>query len=211
MTTTTIALIRHGQTDWNLAGRIQGHTDIPLNATGIAQAEAASLALGEEPWHALLSSPLGRARHTAELIAAGLGMPEVRDHAGFLERNFGLAEGLVAGPELDAVRSDQAGGFVAAETPAAVAERGIAALTELCEQHPGQRLLVVSHGACIRITLQRLLGQDVPRILNAERTQLVHDGRGWQLSHLNGQLLTAEAPERREHPEPQQRSSEASA
>lgn len=189
MTTTTIALIRHGQTDWNRERRIQGHTDIPLNPTGIAQAEAAVLHLADEPWDGLFTSPLGRAAHTARVIATGLGLSAPTQHPGFLERHFGQAEGLIAGPGLDAVRGDGPGEFLGAETPTQVSARGIAALDGLLESHRGKRLLVVSHGACIRITLRELLGIEIPGIENAVRSQLEHDGSGWRLTHLNGTHL----------------------
>ncbi len=101
--TRTIYHIRHGQTDWNLAGRLQGSQDIPLNATGRAQADANGLALAEhfrarglDPAAlAFVASPLGRTRETMERVRAGLGLdprayeivPDLR------EVSFGAYEG----------------------------------------------------------------------------------------------------------------------
>lgn len=191
MTATTIALIRHGQTDWNLARRIQGLTDIPLNATGVQQAAAAATLLAEDRWDGVRTSPLGRAAHTARILAAGLGLPEPEPDAGFLERHFGEAEGLEAGAALETVRLPGAGEYRGAETPAAVAARGVAALERLRAERDEGRWVVVSHGACIRLTLGRLFGREMPAIVNAAPTLLVHDADGWALRELNGEALSA--------------------
>src|SRR5690606_7043497 len=93
----TFALIRHGQTDWNLEGRMQGSTDIPLNATGRDQARVAGGILTDagEAWDVVVSSPLGRARETASIIAETLGVPLGESYAGLAEQDFGNAEGLL--------------------------------------------------------------------------------------------------------------------
>src|SRR5512133_2376807 len=89
-----VFLARHGQTDWNAAGRWQGHTDVPLNETGRAQARALAERLRGEGIAAIASSDLARARGTAEIVAAVLGLrvdlldPDLR------ERRFGIFEGL---------------------------------------------------------------------------------------------------------------------
>ena len=97
MTLTTFALIRHGQTDWNAQRRLQGSTDIPLNDVGRAQARDAVAVLSAYEWDAIASSPLSRAAETADLIAAGLGLSDVRRVPELTERSFGPAEGLQAG------------------------------------------------------------------------------------------------------------------
>ena len=88
-----VLLVRHGQTDWNAAARIQGASDVPLNAAGRAQAAelARTLASGERP-EALYSSPLSRAMETAEIIGTALGLP-VTPAAELTELNFGDWEG----------------------------------------------------------------------------------------------------------------------
>ena len=69
MDATRIIAIRHGETSWNATGRIQGHTDIPLNATGQAQAQQAAQALADETLAAIYSSDLQRAWQTAQALA----------------------------------------------------------------------------------------------------------------------------------------------
>src|SRR5690625_4440025 len=92
-TITTICLIRHGETDWNAQGRIQGRTDIPLNSLGIQQAKECRDFLIDSDWDVMITSPLQRAKQTAEIINEGLKLPliEMKD---FVERSFGDAEGM---------------------------------------------------------------------------------------------------------------------
>lgn len=88
-----IYVIRHGQTEWNLAGRLQGGKDSLLTAQGKLQAEAAAISFGKTPPGKILSSPLGRARKTAEIIAKALDIPVEEDER-LAELRFGAAEGL---------------------------------------------------------------------------------------------------------------------
>ncbi len=85
---TTILLVRHGQTDWNLDRRLQGHTDRPLNDRGREQARALAAELASEPLDAVYSSDLVRAHETARIIAAGRGL-DVTAMDDLRERNFG--------------------------------------------------------------------------------------------------------------------------
>jgi broad specificity phosphatase PhoE len=86
--------LRHGQTDWNIAGRFQGHTDISLNEVGLAQARDAARILGQCPIDLIVASPLIRARKTAEIVSERLGKPLLFDDE-LKERRFGRFEGLV--------------------------------------------------------------------------------------------------------------------
>ncbi len=163
-----IALVRHGETDWNLAGRIQGRTDIPLNETGRAQAaataatlERAAGALG--PWRVVHASPLGRAIETAEIIAAGLGLASPVIHDGLWERFFGEAEGV----EFTEAHARWPGLVVpGAETHAELATRTAATLEHTLTAAP--RTIVVAHGAMLRAGISRLTGTEMPRIANGE-------------------------------------------
>ncbi len=86
-------LLRHGETDWNVEQRIQGVSDIALNEVGVAQAEALACALRGRPIARVYTSPLGRARQTAEVVARGVDAP-LESEAGIAELDQGELEGL---------------------------------------------------------------------------------------------------------------------
>ena len=92
MQATRIIAIRHGETAWNVDARIQGHLDIPLNDTGLWQAERAGAALADERLDAIYSSDLQRALSTAQAVGQTTGCP-VQPDAGLRERCFGSFEG----------------------------------------------------------------------------------------------------------------------
>lgn len=163
---TELYLVRHGETEWNAARRIQGRTDIPLNDTGRGQAREAAELLARRSWHGIYTSPLGRARETAEIIAARLGFADVTDIDALIERDYGEAEGM-AFDEIEALYPEgvRAPGQ---ETREEVAARVVPALLELAERHPGERLVIVSHGGAIRSVLQTAEPDTKhPRITNA--------------------------------------------
>ncbi|MFB8368959.1 histidine phosphatase family protein [Pseudarthrobacter sp. NPDC055928] len=194
MTLTTFALIRHGQTDWNAQRRLQGSTDIPLNDVGRGQARDAVAVVSGHEWDAIVSSPLSRAAETADLIAAGLGLTVARRLPELSERSFGPAEGLQAGPELDALRID--GGFRGAESEDEAASRGLAALEALAEEFRGGRVLVIAHGTLLRVSLSRAIGRTLQSVDNAVLNLAHHHAvDGWQLKYFNGEpvMETADA------------------
>ncbi len=193
MTLTTFALVRHGQTDWNAQRRLQGTTDIPLNDTGRGQARDAVANLSGHEWDAVVSSPLSRAAETAFLIADGLGLSVSRHVPELTERSFGEAEGLQAGPELEALRVP--GGFKGAESEEEAAIRGLTALEALAEEFRGQRVLVVAHGTLLRVSLGRAIGRTLHSIDNAVLNLAHHHAHdGWNLEYYNGQPLAADVP-----------------
>lgn len=148
---TDLYLVRHGETEWNRQRRIQGLTDIPLNATGREQARTTGMLLTRRPITRIVASPLSRARETAEIIAAQLGLrePELRD--AFVERNYGEAEGLDF-HEID-VRYPPGVEVPGRESREDVAARVIPALQSLAVEYPGEAIAVVSHGGAIRAAL----------------------------------------------------------
>lgn len=148
---TSLYLVRHGETDWNRAKRIQGSTDIPLNDTGRAQARTTGALLATRPWDRIVSSPLSRALETAQIIAdtVGIGDPEPLDS--IVERHYGEAEGLDHGQLSARFPGDTP--VPGRETREAVAERVVPALVTLAELHPGEAILIVSHGGVIRALL----------------------------------------------------------
>lgn len=163
---TELYLVRHGETEWNAARRIQGRTDIPLNETGRQQAREAAELLARRRWHGVYTSPLGRARETASIIAERLGLDGVTAIDALVERDYGEAEGM-GFDEIEALYPEgvRAPGQ---ETREEVAARVVPALLELAERHPGERLVIVSHGGAIRSVLQTAEPDTRhPRITNA--------------------------------------------
>ncbi len=176
---THLVLVRHGQTDWNLAGRIQGSSDIPLNDTGRGEAREAGRLLAEESWDAIVSSPLIRARETAEIIAQEIGLHTVELVPALRERHYGAAEGLT-GAEAEA---RYAGKVPGRETPGMVLERVRPALVDLAEEHAGQNVLVVSHGGVIGTLVRDATNHAWP-----ERGQLIPNGSAHRFAYRDGDI-----------------------
>jgi probable phosphoglycerate mutase len=182
-----LSLIRHGQTDWNAAGRMQGSSDIPLNDTGREQArEAVELLRGTE-WDVIVSSPLQRARETAQIIADGLGLELGRSYDLLIERNYGEGEGLTTA-EINE-RWPNHSGYPGLESLHNVVERGIAALNEVSLDYPGKKVIVVCHGTIIRYTLSELAGRDFDHILNGSVSTIEKLHSGWCVHTVNGEPL----------------------
>jgi probable phosphoglycerate mutase len=153
---TRLLVIRHGETDWNLDARIQGHTDIPLNERGRWQAERLGQALADEGIHAIYSSDLQRARDTADAIARHAGLPLQLDTT-LRERHFGRFEGRtqdeigVHWPQelLRWRERDPSYGPEGGEVLQAFYERCVSAATRLADQHPGETIALVAHGGVL--------------------------------------------------------------
>jgi probable phosphoglycerate mutase len=183
-----IGLVRHGETDWNATGRIQGQTDIPLNEAGIRQARALADRLKSEDriWDAVVSSDLKRARETARVLADALGVPLLPPDPRIRERSFGLAEGTTEEERLRRWGADWRSLDVGQESDEDVRKRGLAFLADWQAARPDIRLLVVSHGSIIAVMLQSLFsGLEDRRIGNMSLSILETDGAEWRISLHN--------------------------
>ena len=161
MTNTHIGLFRHGQTDWNINFLLQGVTDIPMNSTGIAQVKTAARALQRSDWDLVLTSPLGRARETAEIIAEQLGFDAIHQQDLLIERSFGEAEGLAYDQwKLKYSNLDEIPG---GESKSELTSRSELLLQNFASTHPGKRILAISHGALIRTVLAISSNNELPR------------------------------------------------
>lgn len=178
-----VALVRHGQTDWNADGLLQGSSDIPLNEVGREQARDVIFTLRSRPWDAVVSSPLVRARETAAIIADGLGITLGAAHDGLAERDYGPLEGT---PSADAIDRWPTRDYPGAETLDAVATRGSAALATVAADFPDSAVLAVCHGTIIRYTLARLAGRPVPGIDNGSISMARLGASGWEVLTVNG-------------------------
>lgn len=169
---TTLTLVRHGETDWNLQRRIQGSTDIPLNDTGRRQARAAADALrarlaGDGPL-VVAASDLSRARETAGIIAATLGAAEPRAYPELRERNYGDAEGVDIGEFRERWGDWDHAVVPRAEAWADVRVRALSGLRAAIRDARrasfpiAPSLVVVSHGALIREVIRHASGGDFP-------------------------------------------------
>ena len=161
-------LFRHGETDWNRAGRLQGHTDTPLNATGLAQAEALTEKLRPHRLDAVVSSDLTRAWTTGRIVAEGLCVPLISE-PGLREAHIGEAEGLFW-PEVksrfgetltERWFTDDDAAFPGGETGLATRTRGLAALRRFVER-PYRRIGVSTHGAMVRQLMKHALPPGSP-------------------------------------------------
>jgi broad specificity phosphatase PhoE len=185
MEATTILLVRHGETDWNRDRRIQGQSDPPLNDAGREQARALAHRLAGHEIDAVYASDLRRARETAEILAAQLGLPVAVDPE-LRELDFGRWEGHTV-EELEAsfpeafARWTRGGEAVwdGGETHAAMAERVRAAVRRLASVHAGGRILLVAHGGPVRVLLMDAEGLDYPaarrefrRIANCDMSEI---------------------------------------
>ncbi len=159
-----LLLIRHGESLANAEGRLQGHLDIPLSERGRRQAERLGERLAPLAVEALYTSPLLRAKETAEILSARLGL-SLEERAALMERNVGELEGLSREeiiarfphymPARTEIRRVEIHGF---EQDGEFAERVLQGLTAIIEAHPQQTVAVLTHGGVIfsfcRQTLQ---------------------------------------------------------
>jgi len=195
----TFYLIRHGETDWNLDGRWQGHSDVPLNAAGQLQALRLARRLAEEGvrFDALYSSDLSRARETAAALGGTLGR-ELHTAPALREIDLGTWAGKTLA-DIAAAYPDQwqklqhnedfprGGG----ESFAAFQARVLGWLESAAEMHSGGKICVVTHGGWIRAALLHALGltwgerDRIPAIGNGSITILEGAAGRWTVARMN--------------------------
>lgn len=164
-------IFRHGETDWNLERRCQGHTNTSLNETGIQQAHGLASKLLDFPLELIVSSDLSRAYSTGSAVADKLGIPLIVDPR-LREMSYGEAEGMlfeeavrVFGPELwqklqSFKRINDDAGFPGGETRKVARERFLAALMELIANTNHQVIGISTHGGALRNILHSFLPED---------------------------------------------------
>ncbi|QJR15504.1 histidine phosphatase family protein [Usitatibacter palustris] len=205
-------VLRHGETEWNVASRIQGHQDSALTPRGLVQAEALAQRMVLERFDRLVASDLGRAHETARIIAARTGHA-VQGDARLRERCYGTAEGLTYG-ELDhefpevfsSVRVTDPDYVVpGGESRRQFYDRVQSAFEALAREHPGERIAVVSHGGVLASLFRLVHGiaVSVPHRIpmpNAAFNALAFEAGQWtvenwgDINHLatGGALLSGE-------------------
>lgn len=182
---THLILIRHGETDWNVEGRWQGHADVPLNARGLAQAAQIAQALAGTQLDAIYTSDLKRAEGTAEPLARDQNL-DIHVDPRLREINQGEWQGLLVS-EIQARYADEfrrrrenpldvapPGG----ETALQVRERVLASVQDILNRHPDQTVALVSHGFALAVIRAYFQGDPI--------------GKVWDLIPGNGQILELE-------------------
>lgn len=183
---TTVGLIRHGTTEWNLLGRMQGQTDTPLSEAGRKQAELLAQRLKGENWDGIVTSDLLRAKHTAQIIAKATGIPVLSHDPRIRERNFGMLEGTTEDERVERWGERWREMNFDMESVEALLDRAYAALEDIAARYPGQSILLVSHGGVIVPLLRKLLNEPLKEYLkNTSLTVLKKSDREWTCHLLN--------------------------
>jgi probable phosphoglycerate mutase len=196
---TIFYLIRHGETDWNVEGRWQGHTDVPLNANGCEQARrlAERLRAGRTRFDAIYSSDLARAFETARQLGEALGLP-VRRLSALREIDIGSWGGLtnaeIRAQDGETLRRIEQGEDLprgGGERTSDLRRRAVAELERLAQTHPGQTLALVSHGGVVRALLDHILqrsqqpGAMRGHIGNTSISVVIRTPGGWDIATVN--------------------------
>ena len=209
MEKTRFCLVRHGETDWNVARRLQGHTDIPLNQHGIAQAIQMAKALKaiDLQFDVLYSSDLQRAANTASAVEEKFGVKAIIDQQ-LRERHLGALQGLTTDeapmrePELwkSHLSRNIEENLRDGESIQQFADRIKTALDQIRTKHLGKTILLVSHGGALDMmyrvaSKQALDAEKAVAVPNASLNWISHDGASWKVdswadtSHLADMAL----------------------
>ena len=184
--TTTIYFIRHGETDWNSSGRLQGTEDVELNDFGREQALQTGRYFETEHCDIIVSSPLKRAFETAQIIASRLSIPTVHVVEEIKERSYGSASGLL--PEER--RSQFPDGVIPGQEDFEhLRQRAMTGLTKIVSDFMGKRIIVVSHGGLTNSILYTLSGGEFgsfkTRLQNGCINKLILKNNKWSIEFYN--------------------------
>ena len=177
-----IGFVRHGLTDWNAVGKIQGQTDIPLNDEGRLQAKMLGERLKNEPyrWDYIITSGLSRAEETGSILASILNIPMLEPDIRLRERAYGLVEGLTADERETRYGKDWKQLDLGQEKDLDLQARGMAFMEEMWSKYPDKNMLVVSHGGFLAQLYGSLYkDQVVERIGNLSLTILEKKEIDW--------------------------------
>ncbi|MBK1723099.1 histidine phosphatase family protein [Thiocystis violacea] len=174
---TRLCVTRHGETDWNISGILQGWTDVPLNDAGRRQSHALAEVCANAGFRHVCSSPLRRSLETARIVAADLGLPNPDAIEGLKERHFGEIQGMPKaqllqshpGLHQEILRRNPACLFEGGESMDQFADRVIDALRAVAGRYSGQRTLVVTHGWVMDVITRDVRGLPRTTVLDMKR------------------------------------------
>lgn len=183
---TTIGLIRHGRTEWNTLGRLQGQMDTDLTDEGREQAKRLCIRLRQEEWNCIISSDLSRARETAEIISLHSGIPFQAVDSRLRERCFGQAEGLTLEERMERFGPDWKTRVPDMETDEDVWSRWMDFAGDLSAAYTSDhKVLLVSHGSFIVQVLRGLSLEREELLQNTSLTILQRTPDSWNLVLYN--------------------------
>lgn len=179
-------MIRHGETDWNATGRIQGLEDTDLNLRGREQARKTGAYLQQWPWDAIISSPLKRAKQTAEIIARLNQVIPVLEMPQFLERDYGACSGMT---RFERASHFPDGVIPGQESLSQLQQRIMQGLYQVLALKHQPNILIVAHGGVINAALsvisQGQIGTGKTSLHNAGITQLHYAKGRWEIVFYN--------------------------
>ncbi|WP_332649889.1 histidine phosphatase family protein [Lysinibacillus sp. 54212] len=182
---TRICLVRHGETDWNVLGKLQGRTDVELNSNGVEQAKDCGRFLAATTWNLIITSPLQRAKKTAEIIQTYIDVPLI-EMQNFVERSYGDGEGMSPEERLLAFPDNQ---YSNAEDRASLTNRVMAGITKINDEYEGGNVILVAHGAVINSILASIsngsIGSGKTQLHNACISELEFDKGQWHIKNFN--------------------------
>lgn len=182
---TRICLVRHGETDWNALGMLQGKTDIPLNQKGINQAKECGGFLKSATWDVVVTSPLARAKQTAEIVSSFIDKPLI-EMAEFIERDYGDAEGMTVEERMTTFPNKN---YPNQEDKLSLTKRIMKGLEQIRLNWEGKSVIVVAHGAVINTILAELsngeIGSEKIRLRNACLNNIEHVDDVWNIKDFN--------------------------
>jgi uncharacterized phosphatase len=182
---TYLCLVRHGETDWNSLGKLQGRADIPLNNIGILQADECREVLKSSKWDVIITSPLKRAKETAEIINKELKSPII-EMVDFIERYYGNAEGMTVKERLTAFPNRN---YLNQEDRKILTKRVLDGIEKINQLYRGKKVLLVAHGAVINTILAQFsngeIGSGKTKLVNACISNIEFIKEEWKIKDYN--------------------------
>ena len=178
-------MIRHGETDWNAIGKLQGRTDIPLNEIGILQAEECSDFLKSSQWDVMITSPLKRAKQTAKIINKNVNVPLIEMEE-FLERDYGDAEGMIYEERISKFPDKK---YPNQEERISLNNRIMEGIEKINQKYGDNKILLIAHGAVINAILAMLsngkIGSGKTKLINACISNIYFHQDKWHIKEFN--------------------------
>ncbi|WP_285397722.1 histidine phosphatase family protein [Lysinibacillus sp. fls2-241-R2A-57] len=180
-----ICLVRHGETDWNKEGRLQGRMNIPLNQAGVDQANECANHLSTTNYDLIITSPLLRAKQTAEIISEKMSVP-ILEMNHFIERNYGDAEGLTV---VERTSKFPNRNYPNQEPRDSLTKRVMEALHFIYQSEKDKRIILVSHGGVINAILAAIsnneIGSGKTKLGNACLSEIKFEKDKWTIQYYN--------------------------